>query len=732
MKVLSLLLALLLSGAGLAVAQAQSPLRVLVRDERTKTVLPGVSVAIPALGIGAATDAQGRATLPDVPAGSQQAQFSSIGYAARTLTFTLPQAGDAPALVELEPGSLELAGVVVEATRTNSRIEDVPVRIEVIGAEELAEKSSMRPANIAMLLTEASGIQPQFTSANSASVAFRIQGLDGRYTQLLRDGFPLYGGFSQGLSLVQVAPLDLRQVEIIKGASSALYGGDAIAGLVNLVSKTPTETPTLNVLLNQTQKGGRDLTAFYTGRAGKLGLTLLATQNTQQARDVSGDDFTDLPQVQATTVNPRLFYYISDSTTLYAGLNATVETRAGGYLPALDNPANPVTAGYTERNRSDRYSTQLRLDSHLGGKRVLTLKNSVSSFTRRIEAGRGYFAGRQLSTYSEAALLVPLGAHRAVLGANVITDDFRETTAPAATGPRDYQYQTYGLFAQDDWRVLENLTLQAGLRTDYQRPYGLFVLPRFSALYKAGEHVSLRAGGGFGYKAPTIFSGATEQQAYANVRPLDVARLRAETSRGLNADVTVRGRLEELNVSLNQAVFYTRLDHSLIPDPAPLALGITDFRNAASPVTARGLETNLRLAFEALQFFTAYTFTDTRQTYDPGQPAELPFVSRHRLVLTSVFEQEKNFRLGLEGTYTGPQYLGEGARRGRGFWLLGVLGEKIFAPHFSVVLNVENFLDVRQTRFEPVVLGPPAAPTFRPLYAPLDGVVGNVALKITL
>ena len=61
-----------------------------------------------------------------------------------------------------------------------------------------------------------------------------------------------------------------------------------------------------------------------------------------------------------------------------------------------------------------------------------------------------------------------------------------------------------------------------------------------------------------------------------------------------------------------------------------------------------------------------------------------------------------------------------------------MLGEKIFAPHFSVVLNVENFLDVRQTRFESVVLGTPTSPTFRPLYAPLDGIVGNVALKITL
>ena len=724
---ISIALALLLSSAYAAVAQ--SPLRVLVRDERTKNPLPGVTVTIPTLRIGAATDADGRATLPAVPAGPQQVQFSSIGYVARTIAFTLPRTDDAPALVELEPSSLELQGVVVEATRTGSSIEDVPVRIEVLGPEELAEKGSMKPANIAMLLTEASGIQPQFTSANSGSVAFRIQGLDGRYTQLLRDGFPLYGGFSQGLSLVQIAPLDLRQVEIIKGASSALYGGDAIAGLVNLVSKTPTETPELNVLLNQTQKGGRDLTAFYTGRTGKLGLTLLATQNTQQARDVSGDQFTDLPQVQATTVNPRLFYYVSDSTTLYAGLNATVETRAGGYLPALDNPA---TTGYTERNRSDRYSTQLRLDTHLGQKRVLTVKNSVSSFTRRIEAGRNYFAGRQLSTYSEAALLVPIGAHRAVFGGNVLTDDFRETAAVAGVAARDYQYQTYGLFAQDDWRLLENLTLQAGLRADYQRPYGLFVLPRFSALYKAGAHVSLRAGGGFGYKAPTIFSSTTEQQAYVNVRPLDVTKLQAETSRGLNADVTVRGRLGELNASLNQAVFYTRLNHTLIPDPTQLATGITEFRNAATLVTARGLETNLRLGVEGLQFFTAYTFTDTKQAYDPTQPAQLPFVSRHRLVLTTVYEQDKNFRLGLEGTYNGPQYLGEGARRGQGFWLLGVLGEKIFAPHFSVVLNVENFLDVRQTRFEPVVLDMPTSPTFRPLYAPLDGIVGNVALKITL
>ncbi|GAB2952877.1 hypothetical protein GCM10027048_17540 [Hymenobacter coalescens] len=722
-----LTLALLVSGFA---ATAQHTLTVLVRDETTKTGLPGATVTIPALSVGTSSDATGRAELTNLPAGSQQVTVSSVGYEAKNLTVVLPLATAAPLVVELESGSTELESVIVEATRTNSRIEDVPVRIEVIGGEELEEKAGMRPSSISMLLTEASGVQAQFTSASSGSVAFRIQGLDGRYTQILRDGFPLYGGFSQGLSLVQIPPLDLRQVELVKGASSALYGGDAIAGLVNLVSKTPTEEPELNLLLNQTFKGGRDLSAFYSGRTGKLGLTLLATQNNQRPWDVNKDGFTDLPQVQLTNVNPRLYYYLNDSTTFYLGVNASIDNRVGGDLYAIEN-APTTQHQYVERNRSERYSTQLRADTKLRHGQVLTFKNSLSSFRRNIQAGEYPFAGRQFSSYSEGSYLLPVGNHRAVLGANVLTDDFRENHE-LNPEPRNYSYQTFGLFAQDDWKLLEKLTVQAGLRTDYQRPYGWFVLPRFSAIYKPSEHVTLRAGGGYGYKAPTIFTSATEQQAYVGVRGLDPKQIRAETSRGVNADVTLRGVLgDKLGVSLNQAVFYTHLEHALIPQSLLPSTGVIEFRNAATPVTSRGLETNLRLNLEPVQFFAAYTLTDTRQTYDLTQPRQLPFVSRHRVVLTAMYEREKNFRIGLEGTYNGRQYLGEGNRQSPDFWILGALAEKMFS-HFSMVANVENFTDTRQTRFEQVVLPPYDRPTFRPLYAPLDGIVANIALKVNL
>ena len=114
-----------------------------------------------------------------------------------------------------------------------------------------------------MIPAVVAGIQTQQVSATSANSSIRIQGLDGRYTQLLKDGFPLYAGFSGGLGLLQTPPLDLRQVEIIKGSSSTLYGGGAIAGLINLVSKTPEDKRELNFLANGTSAGGVDASSFY-------------------------------------------------------------------------------------------------------------------------------------------------------------------------------------------------------------------------------------------------------------------------------------------------------------------------------------------------------------------------------------------------------------------------------------------------------------------------------------
>ncbi|MEE2801369.1 MAG: TonB-dependent receptor plug domain-containing protein [Bacteroidota bacterium] len=186
----------------------------------------------------------------------------------------------------------------------------------------------------------------------------RIQGLDGRYTQLLKDGFPLYNGFAGGLSIMQIPPVDIKQFEIIKGSSSTLYGAGAIAGLVNIQSKTPGEEKDMDIMIQGTQALGATANVFYSDRNEKWGTTLYASANLQEAYDPDGDEFSNLPETKSITLNPRLFYYPSESSTLWVGINTTFDDRTGGFLDAIDKKSNR----YTQVNTSSRISSQISYD----------------------------------------------------------------------------------------------------------------------------------------------------------------------------------------------------------------------------------------------------------------------------------------------------------------------------------------------------------------------------------
>ena len=218
-------------------AKAQtSDIQIKVITESESEPLLGATVYFEQLEKGAVTDFDGIATFTDIPDGQHQITVSYIGFETLKTTIQIPNNSDL--IFKLKSGGNELDEVVIQSSRSTRTVKKIPTRIEYIGAEELGEKAIMNPTNISMVLRESTGIQMQQTSLSSGNTNIRIQGLDGRYTQLLRDGFPLYGGFSSGLSILQIPPLDLQQFEIIKGSSSTLYGGGAIAGLINMVSKT--------------------------------------------------------------------------------------------------------------------------------------------------------------------------------------------------------------------------------------------------------------------------------------------------------------------------------------------------------------------------------------------------------------------------------------------------------------------------------------------------------------
>jgi iron complex outermembrane receptor protein len=676
--------------------------------------------------LGATSNAEGVLELTNIPDGEMGIEFRHIGYETRTETYSFPWQGTWPVVILLTPESEEMDEVLIMATRSSRTIANLPTRVEVISGEELAEKGNMKPGDIRMLLNESTGIQTQQTSATSYNSSIRIQGLDGKYTQILRDGMPLYAGFSSGLSLLQIVPLDLQQVEVIKGASSTLYGGGAIAGLVNLVSKTPTENRELNFLLNGTSAAGLDASAFYSKKQNKIGTTVFASYNHGSPYDPAGIGFTAIPEFDRFTLNPRLFVYSSERTAWNIGVNTTLENRTGGDISFITGKSSNTDA-FVEKNKTLRVSTQAALDHSFSESNKLSVKNSISYYDRSITIPAYRFSGVQVSSFTEASYQQRNDRSEWIGGINLWTDQFTQREA-LPDQALDYTLTTAGLFLQNTWTASPWLSVETGLRGDYQNEYGFFALPRVSAMITINPNLVARVGGGMGYKTPTVFTEDAERIQFQQVLPINPAEADAERSRGVNVDLNYKTKVaDDMTFSINTLFFYTRIDNPLIL--TPLANGFYAYQQPRGWIDSRGIETNVKLSYSDFTLFIGYTLADVNEHYN-GTTTTFPLVAKHRLNNVLMYEREGEWKAGLEAYYFSPQLLNDGAT-GKPYWICGLMVEKLW-ENFSLFINFENFLDTRQTRFDTIFTGSMTNPTFRDIYAPVDGFVVNGGIKISL
>jgi Outer membrane receptor for ferrienterochelin and colicins len=700
---------------------AQHTIRISIQSSKGNTPLAGATATVVSLNRTTIADNSGIATFANIAAGTYQIKVSYVGFAEHEVTVQVPQPDSTLVKVLLEEGEEHEEEVVVRATRISRTIANIPTRVEVISGEELVEKGNMKPGDIRMMLNESTGIQTQQTSATSFNAGIRIQGLEGRYTQILRDGYPLYSGFSGGLSILQIAPLDLQQVEVIKGAASTLYGGGAIAGLVNLVSKTPGKDKELSFLANGTSAGGLDLSGFYRQRYGKAGLTVFASRNSNGPFDPADIGLTAIPKFERYTINPRLFLY-GKNTTADFGVTYITEDRTGGSINYIKNGGT----GFFEKNNTDRITTQVGIAHKLNAHSTLQFKNSYSRFDRAITIPTYTFNALQQSSFSELTWNKQGEKGDWVIGANVLTDDLAEQ-AQTADPKRDYHYNTYGAFIQNAWSISDKFVLESGLRGDYVSEYGFELLPRVSAMIRVSPKLTTRIGGGFGYKTPTIFTEEAERIQFQNLLPIDVNNSKNERSIGGNWDINYRTNFGDVGFSLNHLFFYTKLTTPLVLVGA--TGGKVQFQNSAGYLNTKGMETNLRLTYGHFKLFVGYTYTNAN-THFTNSKEWLPLTARHRLNNVLMYEIEDKLKIGLEGYHFSKQRLSDGAF-GKPYWITGLMAEKIWEK-FSLFINFENFTNTRQSKFDTIYTGTINDPVFRDIYAPVEGFVVNGGIKLRL
>ncbi|MBF4491550.1 TonB-dependent receptor plug domain-containing protein [Flavobacterium sp. MR2016-29] len=706
-------------------AQAQNKIKILVKDAETSQPINSVTAKIEKANLSSASNAVGVIIFENLPQGVYNVSFSSEGYKTHAATFTIPLEIEFLE-VSLESEAEEMDEIIVTSTRGTRTISNIPTRVEFIAGEELEEKANMKPGDIRMMLNESTGIQTQQTSATSGNSSIRIQGLDGRYTQILKDGFPVYSGASSGLGLLQTTPLDLKQVEIIKGSASTLYGGGAIAGLVNLVSKTPTEERELRFLLNGTSALGLDINGFYSQRFNKIGLTVFASHDRNAPYDPADIQLTAIPKFERYNFNPKLFVYFNENTKLNFGVNTVFENRIGGNINYIKDESK-YPDSYFEKNKTQRISTQFTLSHKFNEKESITFKNSFNNFSRVITIPDYVFDGLQNSTFSEITYSHNGEISEWVTGANLYTDKFTENNVTAFP-LRDYNQITYGAFVQNTLKAKEWLDIETGLRGDYVIDYGFSILPRISALFKINPKLTSRLGGGLGYKTPTIFTEESERIQYQNVLPINSDFNKLEKSYGANFDVNYKTNItEDISLSINQLFFYTNVDNPLILTSLPN--NIYQFVNVDGYLDTKGAETNVKLGYKDFKLFLGYTYTDA-SIDNNGIKSENPLTAKHRLNNVLMYEVEDKWKAGLEAYYYSPQKLNDGTT-GREYWIFGFMVEKLW-ENFSVYANFENFTDTRQTKFGSIYTGPISNPVFKDIYAPLDGFVVNAGIKIKL
>lgn len=609
--------------------------------------------------------------------------------------------------------------IIVQGTRSSRRVQDEPIRVEVIAGEEIEEKAIMRPGNIAMLVNETGGVRVQVTSPALGAANIRIQGLEGRYTQLLADNLPLYGGQASSLGLLQIPPTDLGQVEVIKGSASALYGASALGGVINLVSKRPGDAFEAEILGNVTTRNGQDLTAYAAGPlSGNAGLSLTAGAHRQSGQDLDNDGWLDMASYERLTARPRFQWEGDDGSSIYLTLGAITEDRVGGTLPGRTVPEG---TSYVQAQDTQRLDAGLVAQTPLSDLATLNLRASAMRQDHLHRYGAVVEDDHHTSLFGEASVSGGNGATSWVGGIAFQSDGFRSETFPAF----DYTYDVPGVFAQVEQEATLDLTLAASARVDFHDEFGTQFSPRLSALYRPGNW-TIRGSFGGGFFAPTPFVDEIEAAGLSRLEPL--GNLEAETAQTASLDLGYAVGPWEANVTLFCADIEnaTRLRE--------IATDRVELVNIDGTTRVRGTELLLRFKQDGFTVTGSYVFVDASEPDPSGLGRrEVPLTPRHTAGLVGMWEDHGKGRIGIEAYYTGEQALDDNPyrTRSRPYLHLGILGEITFGK-VSLFANAENLLDVRQTKYDPLLL-PQRAPSGQwtvDAWAPLEGFILNGGIRL--
>ncbi len=634
-----------------------------VVEKKSGDHLPGVAIMIEGTSMGTVTDATGHYHFTNLPEGNLTLKVRVMGYQTITKKITSVKNKTQELNFELEEDMTALDAVVVSSNRNETTRRMAPTLVSVIDAKKFTQVNA---ANLAQGVVFQPGVRVENNCQNCGFNQIRINGMDGRYTQILIDSRPIMSALAGVYGLEQIPANMIERVELIRGGGSALYGSSAIAGVLNIITKDPlynsfSVTESLGFTGMEEIDNNISFNGAFVSDDQKAGAMVFGSMRYRNPWDSNDDGSSEISKIDSRSLGTRLFFRTSDYSRIVAEIHGIHEYRRGGDHIKEGWPAHvaeiaeqiehSIYSGnikYDLRSKNTKHHLQvyasgqmINRESYYGGSDVIgedgkpTLKpgdNGILEADKTLYGdnyghtkGRTYNAGFQYSYDADKFLFMPAE----ILAGAEYTHDQLSDVMPIRSwieiegqqyrlhAPIEQKLDIWSQFAQLEWKN-EMFSMLFGYRLDKHSMLDDPIFsPRATFRYNPTKDINLRATYSSGFRAPQVFDedlhvGICQGEAQKIV---NAEGLKKEMSNSFNLSADLYHRFGNLQANLLIEGFYTHLTDAFALEEMSEQPS-TDFvlyqRINAGGAKVMGANFEARLAYKNLQLQMGFTITSNK------------------------------------------------------------------------------------------------------------------------
>ncbi|WP_185957412.1 TonB-dependent receptor [Saccharicrinis carchari] len=570
--------------------------------------VPFATVQLKSTTIGSASNINGKFFFEHLPEGDHTLVVKSLGHKTKEVKIHFKDSKPLSIDIALEEDVLGLEQVVVTADKTQKRRVDASMIVNTMNPKQLAQ---VQAVTLSEGLNFTTGLRMENNCQNCGANQVRMNGMEGSYSQVLVNGRPIFSGLASVYGLEIIPANMIQQIEVVKGGGSALYGSNAIAGTINLITSEPINNKIeaginngiIGISKNPSNDLNLNLNASIVSQSKNSGINVYGTHRNREAYDANGDTFTELAQLNSKTIGTSIYQRIGYRNKITMDYFHIREERRGGDL--LDMPEHLANIAESVDHKINTGS--LKYTRFVGANSgQLSMYASAQHVNRGSYYGarsypEGYVFSRPMDDPAQLADGTPdksaygattdlsfsygvqykggAGKHNYITGientGSRLEDNKLGYTEDGITYPKvaisDQKVSTWGAFGQYDY-TLNKLTVSAGVRMDHYNITdnessnaelsNTVLSPRLNLLYKPTKQLQLRGSYANGYRAPQIYDEDLHIEVAGKRKVIhqNGANLKQESSNSLMASLCYQATIGSAAFEFMAEGFYTHLN----------------------------------------------------------------------------------------------------------------------------------------------------------------------------